>query len=86
MKFILLVTLLFSLNAFSSTNGFKVDSVEPGSAYSQWTLQKGDVIQKINHKEVTSLNDLMAHMGNPSSVKNLTVLRNNKEVEVTISK
>ena len=84
MKLILLAALLFSLSAYSNT-GIKVESVEPGSAYSQWTLQKGDVIQKINHKEVASLNDLMEHMGNPSSIKNLTVLRNNKEVEVKLS-
>ncbi|MFZ4712203.1 MAG: PDZ domain-containing protein [Bacteriovoracaceae bacterium] len=86
MKLILLATLLFSLNAFSATTGINVESVEPGSAYAQWTLQKGDIIKQINHKEVTSLNDLMAHLGNPSAVKNLIVLRNNNEVEVKISK
>ncbi len=86
MKLILLATLLFSLNVFSNTAGINVESVEPGSAYSQWTLQKGDVIKQINHNEVATLNDLIAHMGNPSAVKNLTVLRNNKVVEVVISK
>lgn len=86
MKLILLATLLFSLNVFSKTAGINVDSVEPGSAYSQWTLQKGDVIKQINHKEVTSLNDLMEHLGNPAAVKNLIVSRNNNEVEVKISK
>jgi S1-C subfamily serine protease len=61
-------------------------SVEPGSMYSKWNLQSGDVVQKINDKEVNSLNDLMAYMGNPSSVKNIKVLRNNEEVDLKITK
>jgi len=49
-------------------------------------LQSGDVVQKINDKEVNSLNDLMAYMGNPLSVKNIKVLRNNEEVDLKIAK
>jgi S1-C subfamily serine protease len=86
MKLFLLAALVFSLNAYSNNVGIKVDSVEPGSTYAQWTLQKGDVIQKINNKELVSLNDLMTHMGTPSSVKSITVLRNKKEVEIKLSK
>ncbi len=79
MKFLLLVTLLISLNVYSKTAGFKLASVEPGSNLSQLNLQSGDIIQKINNKEINSLNDLMAYMGNPKSVKNIKILRNNKE-------
>lgn len=86
MKLILSAALLLSLNAFANSTGVPVGKIEAGSAYSQWTLQEGDVIKKINNKEVASMNDLMAHMGNPKDVKNLTVLRKNKEIEVKISK
>lgn len=86
MKLLLLVTLLFSFNVYSKSTGLKMTSVEPGSMYSQWNLQSGDVVQKINNKEINSLNDLMAYMGNPSSVKNIKVLRNNEEVDLNITK
>jgi S1-C subfamily serine protease len=79
MKFLLLVTLLISLNVYSKTAGFKIASVEPGSSLSQLNLQSGDIIQKINNKEINSLNDLMAYMGNPKTVKKIKFLRNNKE-------
>ncbi len=81
MKKVLLAALLFSLNAYSIDSGFKIASVEPGSTYSQWKLQNGDVIQKINNKEISSLNDLMTYMSNPTTVKNIKVLRNNKEID-----
>lgn len=79
MKLLLLVTLLISLNVYSKTAGFKIASVEPGSSLSQLNLQDGDVIQKINNKDISSLNDLMAYMGNPKLVKSIKILRNNKE-------
>lgn len=86
MKLLLLVTLLFSFNVHSKSTGFKMTSVEPGSMYSKWNLQSGDVVQKINDKEINSLNDLMVYMGNPSSVKNIKVLRHNEEVDLKITK
>ncbi|MBY0414966.1 MAG: PDZ domain-containing protein [Bdellovibrionales bacterium] len=80
MKRLIAVTLLLSLNAFASTTGFKITSVEPGSTYSTWELKEGDTIQKINNKDVASLNDLMGYLGNPTTVKILTVIRDNQEV------
>lgn len=85
MKLLLLVTLLLSFNVYSKSNGFKMTNVEPGSMYSKWNLQSGDIVQKINDKEVNSLNDLMTYMGNPSSVKKIKVLRNNEEVDLKIT-
>ena len=84
MKLLLIATFLFSLSVHSKTNGFKMTSVEPGSVYSQWSIQSGDVIQKVNNQEINSLNDLMKYMGNPSSVKTLKVLRNNEEVDIKL--
>lgn len=84
MKLLLIATFLFSLSVYSKTNGFKMTSVEPGSVYSQWNIQSGDVIQKVNNQDINSLNDLMTYMGNPSSVKTLKVLRNNKEVDIKL--
>ncbi|MDO9181659.1 MAG: PDZ domain-containing protein [Bacteriovorax sp.] len=85
MKFILLVTLLISLNVYSKTAGFKIASIKPGSSLSQLNLQSGDIIQKINNKDINSLNDLMTYMGNPKSVKSIKFLRNNKEKNVEIN-
>jgi S1-C subfamily serine protease len=84
MKLLLLATFLFSFNVFSKTSGFKVTELVPGSVYSQWSLESGDVIQKINNQDVTTLNDLMKYMGNPSSVKSLKVLRDNNEIDIKI--
>lgn len=85
MKLFAIAALLLSLNAFSATSGMKVEEVTPGSAYSQWKLQVGDVIQKINNKEVSSLNDLMKYMGEPKTVKTLNVLRDNKLMELKLN-
>ena len=86
MKLLLLIALLFSFSVYSMATGFKMASVEPGSMYSDWHLQSGDVIQKINNKEINSLNDFMKHAGNPDSVKTIKVLRNNQEVNLKITK
>lgn len=82
MKYLLLFTLLISLNIYSKTAGFKIASVEPESSLSQLNLQSGDIIQKINNKNINSLNDLMIFIGNPKSVKSIKFLRNNKEENV----
>ena len=74
MKFLLLATMMLSLNAFSKTPGFKMTEVTPGSVYSKWNIESGDIVQRINNQEVSSLNDLMKYMGEPSSVKSLRVL------------
>ena len=82
MKLITLAALLFSMNVFSNPAGIPIDSVDPDSAYAQWSLKKGDVIKKINNKEVTSINEFREQVKNPSTVKTLTILRNNKEMEI----
>ncbi len=49
--------MMSQLNLPSKTTGVVINQVEPGSAAEQAGLQRGDVIQEINHEPVKSLED-----------------------------
>lgn len=51
------------INLPANTYGVVVDSVEPGSIAAEAGLQRGDVIQEVNHKKVANLSDFKQIIG-----------------------
>lgn len=74
----------------SNLNGVWVDGVIAGSAGQDGGIQKGDIILKINGTEINSAATMQANLGmyRPGDVLNITLLRDEKEVnkKVTLKK
>lgn len=85
------------LNSYNSTElgiteteGFYVDSVFEDSGAEEAGLEKGDIIKKLDHIEITKFSDLSGYLKTkrPNDVVSVTVLRNGKPkvIPVTIYK
>ena len=73
-------------NYGDSSQGLKVDAVrENGPAYSAG-MQDGDIIVKINNKDVSDIYEYMARLGElkPGDIAKVQVLRNNKNIMLEI--
>jgi len=66
------------------TMNFKMTEIVPGSIYSHLNIQEGDIISKINGKEISNLNDIMSMFGRIKDVDHLsiTVGRGGNETEL----
>ena len=60
----------------ASTRGVLVDSVSPDSKAADAGLQRGDVIQQVNHKAVTNLNEFRQAMSNANKSNPVLLLVN----------
>ena len=73
-------------NYGDSSQGLKVDAVrENGPAYNAG-MQDGDIIVKINNKDVSDIYEYMARLGElkPGDIAKVQVLRNNKNIMLEI--
>ena len=66
------------LNLGPSTKGVVVESVDQGSRAAEAGLQRGDVIQQVNHKPVTNMQDFRNAM-NSTTKGNPVLLLVNRE-------
>ncbi len=66
--------------------GVVVDQVEPGSPADAAGLQRGDVIQQVNRKRVTSLSEFRTEIGRSSGAVLLLVRRGDNTFYVTVRK
>jgi serine protease Do len=71
----------------SQATGALVSQVEPNTPSSKAGLKRGDVILKVNGQPVNSANDLRLTISNmaPGSTVNLTVWRDNKTQNVSVT-
>ncbi len=85
MKKLILLLGCISFVSFAQQNaGFTVMDVEPGDSFSKMKLQAGDIIKKVNEKNVDGVNEVMELIQKPNNVKSLLVVREGKEVEVKL--
>ena len=72
------------------TEGFYIDKVEKSTGADKAGLKKGDIIVKIDNKEINSYADLTGYINTkrPNDKVNVTIIRDNasKTVPVTLSK
>ena len=59
----------------AGTSGALVAAVEPGSAAAAKGLQRGDVITQVNQREVGSVNDALAALGEAQASNENALLR-----------
>jgi Do/DeqQ family serine protease len=69
----------------SATVGAVIASVDPGSAAESAGLRAGDIVAKVDGKNILSANDLSTRIGlrRPGDVVTLDILRDNKAMSIT---
>jgi len=68
-------------------NGALVESIEPGQPADKAGVQHGDVIVKVDDREVETTQDLISYVSGkaPGSKVRLAVIRNGKTLDLTVS-
>ncbi len=68
------------------TKGVVVSDVQPGSAVAEAGLRRGDVIQQVNHKPVTSVNEFQSTLGQGGQTLLLLINRGGSTLYVAIER
>src|SRR5277367_6774687 len=71
------------LNIPSSTKGVVVTDIDPASEMADSGLQKGDVIQEVNHQAVTNVSEFQSALGKAGSEPLLLVNRDGRTLFIT---
>jgi general secretion pathway protein C len=86
-NFIIAVSLAFSMGSFaqvSSTAGFKLIKVDPGSIYQQLGLKSGDIVKKVNGTTITSMEFLSSSLSKATVGDKVDLIIERKGKEETL--